>query len=222
MVISVTKFIGNSGAYNVIPSSISLSGTLRCFSPNVRSKVMDRLKGWRKGFHIAMFELIRTALVSSFSLSFDVNASVSFHEFGYPPTINDEDASRLARLAAIETVGMQGVRVCLKCVWYEYMYIINKTWNKKLTTKQNPSLGAEDFSIFLEKTKGAYVWLGADSVGRKSYALHHPLFDFNDELIDKVSGFVFAWVSSVNAMLFKTGRGFVREYGIEWVEEPIT
>ena len=59
-----------------------------------------------------------------------------------------------------------------------------------VTDKQNPSLGAEDFSIFLEKTKGAYVWLGADSIGRTSYALHHPLFDFNDELIDKVCLFL--------------------------------
>ena len=89
LVISITKFIGNSGAYNVIPSSVVLSGTLRCFSPIVRANVMERMK----------------ALVASFSVSYNVNSSLAFHEFGYPPTINDEEATRLAKLAAIETVG---------------------------------------------------------------------------------------------------------------------
>jgi metal-dependent amidase/aminoacylase/carboxypeptidase family protein len=42
------------------------------------------------------------------------------------------------------------------------------------------SMGAEDFSVMLEKVPGAYVWLGA---GEACPPLHHASFDFNDALL---------------------------------------
>jgi hippurate hydrolase len=43
-----------------------------------------------------------------------------------------------------------------------------------------PDMAAEDFSFFLEKTPGAYLWLG---LGDKQGPLHNPRFDFNDEAL---------------------------------------
>ena len=46
-----------------------------------------------------------------------------------------------------------------------------------------PSMGAEDFSFFLEKVPGVFCWLGLAQENRESFPLHSPFFDFNDEAI---------------------------------------
>ena len=42
-----------------------------------------------------------------------------------------------------------------------------------------PSMGAEDFSYMLEKKPGCYIWAGNGA----SEGLHHPQYDFNDQLL---------------------------------------
>jgi hippurate hydrolase len=42
-----------------------------------------------------------------------------------------------------------------------------------------PSMGAEDFGRFLEEIPGAYAWIG----NGPSAGLHHPDFDYNDEIL---------------------------------------
>ena len=40
-------------------------------------------------------------------------------------------------------------------------------------------MGAEDFSYMLQERPGCYIWAGnGDSAG-----LHHPEYDFNDQLL---------------------------------------
>ncbi|MEL6680878.1 MAG: M20/M25/M40 family metallo-hydrolase, partial [Pseudomonadota bacterium] len=41
-----------------------------------------------------------------------------------------------------------------------------------------PMMGAEDFSYMLEERKGAYLFLGSGG----GAGLHHPEYDFNDEI----------------------------------------
>jgi metal-dependent amidase/aminoacylase/carboxypeptidase family protein len=42
-----------------------------------------------------------------------------------------------------------------------------------------PRMAAEDFSFMLNERPGAFIWIGnGDSAG-----LHHPAYDFNDEVI---------------------------------------
>jgi len=65
--------------------------------------------------------------------------------------------SRIAHAAAVKTVGQAHV-----------------------TSNAKASMGAEDFSVFLEQRPGCYVWLGA---GVDAAPLHHPAFDFNDALL---------------------------------------
>ena len=72
---------------------------------------------------------------------------------GCPATVNDPAMASLARRAAIRAVGAD------RCL------------------EPKPSMAGEDFPFFLEKTPGAYLWLG---LGAASGPLHNPRFDFND------------------------------------------
>ncbi len=48
-----------------------------------------------------------------------------------------------------------------------------------------PSMGAEDFAFYLEKIPGAFFWLGLQPEGEDFPSLHHPRFDFNDDVIPR-------------------------------------
>jgi hippurate hydrolase len=49
----------------------------------------------------------------------------------------------------------------------------------QVETNANPVMGAEDFSFMLEARPGAFIFVGnGDSAG-----LHHPAYDFNDDVI---------------------------------------
>ena len=43
-----------------------------------------------------------------------------------------------------------------------------------------PSMGAEDFSFMLQQRPGSYVWIGN---GENRENLHHPGYDFNDDIL---------------------------------------
>lgn len=45
-----------------------------------------------------------------------------------------------------------------------------------------PAATAEDFAFMLQRVPGAYIWLGSGT-GAGSLPLHHPAFDFNDEVL---------------------------------------
>ena len=74
---------------------------------------------------------------------------------GYPVTVNDPEAVSFATQVAVDLVGAE-----------------------KVEAKALASLGAEDFSYMLEAQKGAYLFIGQG----ESAGLHHPEYDFNDEI----------------------------------------
>jgi amidohydrolase len=79
-----------------------------------------------------------------------------------------------------KTFGVQS-----KMIWKEGSYAptvntLATVGSTKVTHTLEPSMGAEDFSDMLAEIPGAYVFIGA---GEKSYGLHHPKYDFNDELL---------------------------------------
>ena len=57
-----------------------------------------------------------------------------------------------------------------------------------------PMMGAEDFSFMLNARPGAFIWVGnGDSAG-----LHHPAYNFNDEVIPFGTSY---WVKLVETAL---------------------
>ena len=75
---------------------------------------------------------------------------------GYPVLVNEERRTAFASAIAREIAGKD--RVEGNCP---------------------PLMGAEDFAYMLQERPGAFIYLGnGDSAG-----LHHPAYDFNDEII---------------------------------------
>ena len=94
------------------------------------------------------------AIVDGHAASFDLKAELDF-EFGYPPTVNDAEKAGFAAEVAADVAGAAGV-----------------------DTAFAPVMGAEDFSYMLEARPGAYLMLGQGG----GAGVHHPLYDFNDEI----------------------------------------
>ncbi len=50
-----------------------------------------------------------------------------------------------------------------------------------------PSMGAEDFSRYVNHRKGAMAWLGVGYKDRYNYPIHHPKFEINEDALIKGS-----------------------------------
>jgi hippurate hydrolase len=53
----------------------------------------------------------------------------------------------------------------------------------KVSEEALPTMGAEDFSFFLQRIPGAYFFLGGGGEGRTNSMCHSTTYDFNDDLI---------------------------------------
>ena len=62
-----------------------------------------------------------------------------------------------------------------------------------------PSMVAEDFAWFLEKKRGAYIWMGNGSDGDGGM-LHSPHYDFNDTILPLGASY---WVRLAESILSK-------------------
>jgi hippurate hydrolase len=89
----------------------------------------------------------------------------------YPVTRNHDKQTAFAAAVAKEVVGRE-----------------------RVDANMPPVMGAEDFSFMLEARPGAFIFVGnGDTAG-----LHHPAYDFNDELIPVGSSY---WVKLVETAL---------------------
>ena len=88
------------------------------------------------------------------------------YTFSYPVTVNDEAAAGLALDVAEDLFGSASV-----------------------LELPSPSMGAEDFSYFLESLPGAFIWLG---IGEDASGLHTPKFAFDEEILPRGSALLAA------------------------------
>ena len=93
-------------------------------------------------------------IVQGIAAAHGVTAEWSFDR-GYPATVNEPGATAFAAEVAREVAGEAGV-----------------------IDDAGPEMGAEDFAYMLEARPGAYLFLGAG----EGAGLHHPEYDFNDEI----------------------------------------
>ena len=99
-----------------------------------------------------------TQICEATALAYGCVADVSVIK-GYPVTVNDIESSDKAIEVASSLFGKNSVK-----------------------TNLTPSMGAEDFAYMLEKTPGAYIWLGAGE-GKSGCMLHNTKYDFNDNIL---------------------------------------
>ena len=118
-----------------------------------------RVVGTVRTFELAVQDRIEESLrqiAEGVALAAGLRATVSYDRY-YPATVNHPEAAAEA-LAAAATV----------C--------------RHAEVAPEPAFTSEDFAFMLQARKGAYLWLGQ---GREAGGspLHHPHYDFNDQII---------------------------------------
>ncbi|USG64484.1 M20 family metallopeptidase [Brevibacillus ruminantium] len=91
LVVSVTKFIGGT-AYNVIPGSVSILGTVRSFDQKLRESTA------------ALMERVVKGITEAHGASYEFEYS-----YGYRPVINDQEVTQLMESVVVETLGQDWV-----------------------------------------------------------------------------------------------------------------
>jgi hippurate hydrolase len=126
------------------------------------------IRGTVRTFTLEVLDLIERRMrqiTEHTCAAFDAQAEFRFVR-NYPPTINHATETGFARRVMAEVVGEENV------------------------LEFEPTMGAEDFSFFLQKIPGCYLLIGnGDGSHREGghglgpCMLHNPSYDFNDELI---------------------------------------
>ncbi|MFS2324695.1 M20 aminoacylase family protein [Brucella sp. H1_1004] len=137
-VISITTIHGGD-AFNVIPQSIKLTGTVRTLREEVRNHIEEKL----------------SRAVQGVADAFGAKATLDYQR-NYPVTVNHEHETELAALAAEAVSGAD-----------------------RVTRDMPATLGGEDFAFMLNEVPGAMINIG----NGPSANLHHPKYDFNDDVI---------------------------------------
>lgn len=126
------------------------------------------IQGTVRTFTTEVLDLIERRMqqiAESTCAAFEAECVFEFHR-NYPPTVNHPAETAFARELLGEVVGAQNV------------------------LEFEPTMGAEDFSYFLQAKPGCYFMIGnGDGAHREAghglgpCTLHNPNYDFNDELI---------------------------------------
>jgi len=116
-------------------------------------------------------------LVKGIAESFGATAELNFFRHA-PATVNDAEATGLAIAAARSIAGVDGVK-----------------------EMRAPTMGGEDFAYMLNAKQGAYLMLGG-ARGQNDPLLHHPRYDFNDEILPVGASW---WATLVEQQLAKAG-----------------
>ena len=125
---------------NIIPDSAFMQGTFRALTLETRDRIARAIE----------------RIVAQTAQAHRAIASVSLGHDAYPPLINDPDMAALARDAARDVLGAEGV-----------------------VAPAHPYMTAEDFAFFLHEVPGVYLLLGLGG----PEALHTARFDFNDAVL---------------------------------------
>jgi amidohydrolase len=122
-------------------------------------------------------ETIVAGVCHSFGAQYDIS-----YRPGVPAVMNDPGLTQLVELCAEEMCGEEHVQLILE-----------------------PSLGAEDFSVYLEHAPGTMFRLGIGHPEAPNYPLHHPKFTVNEAAIAAgVSTLAYAMVRYWQS--FESGR----------------
>jgi len=116
-------------------------------------------------------------LINGIAESFGATAELTYFRHA-PATVNDADATVLAAEAAVTVAGADHVK-----------------------QMRAPTMGGEDFAYMLQAKQGAYLMLGSGR-GEQDPLLHHPRYDFNDDILPMGASW---WAAMVEQQLDKAG-----------------
>ena len=132
-----------------------------------------RLRGTARSLDAGVRDLLERRLhevVEGTAAAYGAKAKLTYKR-NYPVLVNHDRETDFAAAVAGQIVGGAQVDASLP-----------------------PMMGAEDFSFMLEARPGAFIWVGnGDSTG-----LHHPSYNFNDEVIPFGTSY---WVKLVETAL---------------------
>ncbi len=106
-----------------------------------------------------MIERSIAQIAEATAMAHGATAEVTYTRM-YPPTVNHAEQTALAMRAAARVLGETAVR-----------------------SDVSPLMGGEDFSFFLQEKPGNFLFLGGGATGRENAPLHHPRYNFNDDLL---------------------------------------
>lgn len=155
-VLSVTQFHAGD-AWNVIPDTAVLRGSVRSLDAAVSAQIEGLAKDISAGIAAAH----------------RVQARVDYRN-GYPPTVNNAEATRLALAAAARVAGAQAV-----------------------DDNAAPTMASEDFAYFLQHRPGCYMFIGSGPA-EPGHSLHGPHYDFNDGILAVGAAY---WVALAESLL---------------------
>jgi amidohydrolase len=141
------------------PAVVSIGMVDGGFTENVipdHVKLSGTLRFANPEIHEPLREEIRRAFEIAKTMGGDYELRF---EYGGPPMVNDKTVSDVIDATGREMLGADKV------------HEIGKT------------LGAEDFSVFLEMAPGAMFTLGTRKKGHEEYMLHHPKFDLDERAL---------------------------------------
>ena len=115
-------------------------------------------------------EALLTTIAASTAAAHGAQAEVQY-ERRYPPTVNHAAEAERAALALGQVIGPEQV-----------------------IRQRPPSMGGEDFSFLLLARPGCFIKLGQAAGERGAVPLHHPNYDFHDDLLPVGASFFAALV----------------------------
>jgi len=139
--------------HNVIAEHAVIDGTVRSTHPETRKRLLSGLQRIIQGAASMSGAGIDLKLLS-----------------GLPAVINEERATALARQAAADILGEEGV-----------------------LSQGRPSLGGEDFAFYLNKVPGCLIRFGAEIDGGGFGLAHSSRFNFNEDVFAPGA----AWLAGV-------------------------
>ncbi|MEM6431597.1 MAG: amidohydrolase [Deinococcota bacterium] len=140
-VVSLATIHGGTAA-NVIPETVDITGTMRSFTPHTRKLLQDELRRASK-------------VVDALGGSVDLTIIE-----GYPPTVNDETATKVAFNGLEKLLGEDRV------------------------FETEPLMAGEDFSYMLNQVPGCYLTLGVRGADwEQLYPLHTSTFRMDESAL---------------------------------------
>ncbi len=130
-------------AFNVIAERADLSGTLRTFSPEIRDLLIRRMD----------------EVLAGVTAAHGATYSFKVMDEHTPAVINDEQATKVAREAAIQIVDASQIQ------------------------EVKPLMVSEDMSEILNRVPGCYMMLGAEPPGGARGPHHNPKFDIDEAML---------------------------------------